>query len=199
MSSKNPLPVTLQDASEVLDQNADAANSNSVLEDSSSTTSINSTRHHATTYQDRAKRRGMRYTVTDMPPITLSLFLGVQHYLTMLGATVLVPLLVTPAMGANETQTAEVISTIFFVSGINTLVQTTIGDRLPIIQGGSFAYLPATFSIISNPSLQKIADDNERFLETMRVLQGALIIIGVIQMSLGYMAIVVPMLKYISP
>jgi xanthine/uracil permease len=50
-------------------------------------------------------------------------------------------LIVTPVMGATENQTAEVISTIFFVSGINTwLVQTTLGDRLPIVQGGLFAY-----------------------------------------------------------
>ena len=34
--------------------------------------------------------------------------------------------------------------TIFFVSGLNTLIQTTFGDRLPIVQGGSFAFLGAT-------------------------------------------------------
>jgi hypothetical protein len=36
---------------------------------------------------------------------------------------------------------ANVICTIFFVSGLITLAQTFFGDRLPIIQGGSFAYL----------------------------------------------------------
>jgi nucleobase transporter 1/2 len=40
----------------------------------------------------------------------------------MLGATVLIPLIVTPAMGATAKQTAEVISTIFVVSGVNTLI-----------------------------------------------------------------------------
>ena len=44
-------------------------------------------------------------------------------------------------MGGGAKETAEVISTIFFVSGLNTLIQTTFGDRLPIIQGGSFAFL----------------------------------------------------------
>jgi nucleobase transporter 1/2 len=70
---------------------------------------------------------------------------------------------------------------------------------LPIIQGGSFSYLPATFAIIFNPTLQAIEDNNERFLETMRILQGAIIIVGIIQMAIGYSAAVVPMLRYIGP
>ena len=49
------------------------------------------------------------------------------------GATVLIPLILCPAMGANGDQTAEVISSIFFVSGISTLVQTSIGDRYVVV------------------------------------------------------------------
>lgn len=81
------------------------------------------------TYKEKAKLNGIKYTVTDVPPLPQAIMLGVQHYLTMLGATVLIPLILCPAMGANGSQTAEVISSIFFVSGINTLVQTSIGDR----------------------------------------------------------------------
>ena len=81
------------------------------------------------TYREKALANGIKYTVTDVPPLPTALMLGVQHYLTMLGATVLIPLILCPAMGANGDQTAEVISSIFFVSGINTLVQTSIGDR----------------------------------------------------------------------
>lgn len=108
---------------------------------------------------------------SDVPPVPMSILLGIQHYLTMLGATFLIPTLICPAMGANVEQTGRVISTIFFVSGLNTLVQTSIGDRLPIVQGGSFSYLPAVFGIIANPELQSIADDSERFLATMQVIQ----------------------------
>ena len=74
------------------------------------------------TYKQRAKQQnGMNYTVTDVPPFGTSMLLGLQHYLTMLGATVLIPLIVCPAMGATSNQTAQVISSIFFVSGINTV------------------------------------------------------------------------------
>lgn len=83
----------------------------------------------ALTYREQAKARGMNYTVTDVPPLGTAMLLGTQHYLTMLGGTVLIPLIICPAMGGDGNQTAEVISSIFFVSGINTLLQTTIGDR----------------------------------------------------------------------
>jgi hypothetical protein len=83
----------------------------------------------ALTYKEEAKALGMNYTVTDVPPLGTAMLLGTQHYLTMLGATVLVPLIICPAMGADGNQTAEVISSIFFVSGLNTLLQTTLGDR----------------------------------------------------------------------
>ena len=134
------------------------------------------------TCEEQAKASGMHYTVCDVPPLPTSVLLGAQHYLTMLGASVLVPLIITPEMGATREQTAEVIATCFLVAGINTLIQTTVGDRLPIVQSGSFAYLPATFSIINNPSLQGIEDDNERFLATMQTIQGAIIVVGIIQM-----------------
>lgn len=83
----------------------------------------------ALTYQEQAKARGMNFTVTDVPPLGTAMLLGTQHYLTMLGATVLIPLILCPAMGGDGNQTAEVISSIFFVSGVNTLLQTTLGDR----------------------------------------------------------------------
>ena len=57
-----------------------------------------------------------------------------QQYLTMLGSTVLIPFLIVPAMGGTEDDKARVISTIFFISGLITLLQTIVGDRLPIIQ-----------------------------------------------------------------
>jgi nucleobase transporter 1/2 len=70
---------------------------------------------------------------------------------------------------------------------------------LPIVQGGSFSYLPATFGVIFNSELQAIADDSERFERTMRTISGAIIISGIVQMVIGYTGVVTLMLKYISP
>jgi xanthine/uracil permease len=54
-----------------------------------------------------------------------------KHYLTMMGATVALPFLLCPALCIEETDPARgyIISTIFFTSGIVTLLQTTFGCR----------------------------------------------------------------------
>jgi len=142
---------------------------------------------------------GMKYTICDTPPPTLTLLLGLQHYLTMLGACVLIPILIVGEMGGSDEDTANVICTILMVSGLNTLVQTTIGDRLPIVQGGSFAFLGPTFAIIYNESLQTITDSHERFLATMRVIQGSIMVCAFVQIAIGYSGLVTYILRYISP
>jgi xanthine/uracil permease len=45
---------------------------------------------------------------------------------------------------------AKSIQTIFFVSGINTLLQTSFGTRLPTVIGGSFSFLTPVLIIASN-------------------------------------------------
>ena len=70
---------------------------------------------------------------------------------------------------------------------------------MPIVQGGSFSYLPATFQIIYANELQDIADDNERFERTMRTIQGAIIIVGCVQLFIGYTGMATVALRYISP
>ena len=55
-----------------------------------------------------------------------------QHYLVMFGATVANPLVLAPALCISESQNlakAELIGTIFVVSGITTLLQTILGLR----------------------------------------------------------------------
>ena len=41
----------------------------------------------------------MRYGITDVPVWWECALLGLQHFLTMLGSTILIPLLIVPNMG----------------------------------------------------------------------------------------------------
>ena len=54
-----------------------------------------------------------------------------QHYLTMFGGTLVVPLILSRAICVEEDSvgTSEIISTVFFVCGLVTLMQVTIGTR----------------------------------------------------------------------
>ena len=75
------------------------------------------------------------YGIDDRPPLFEAMALGFQHYLTMFGSTVAIPLLLAEHLGMSEDPTAlgMLIGTMFFVSGITTLLQTTWGNRLPLI------------------------------------------------------------------
>jgi hypothetical protein len=54
----------------------------------------------------------------------------------------------------------RVVQTLLFVEGINTLLQTLFGTRLPTVIGGSYAFMVPIVSIIHDPSLTKIPDDH---------------------------------------
>lgn len=56
---------------------------------------------------------------------------------------------------------ARVVQTLLFVGGINTLVQTLFGTRLPTVVGGSYAFVVPIISIIRDSSLTQIADDHQ--------------------------------------
>ena len=97
------------------------------------------------------------YPIGSRPKMGLAILLGIQQYLTMFGATVLIPIIVGGGMGMPTEELALLISTIFFASGLCTLIQQSpIGNRLPIIQGGTFSFLGPTFAIIGMVSAQNL-------------------------------------------
>jgi len=57
-------------------------------------------------------------------------FVVLQHSLTCFGANLSVAIIVAPAMCVTEPKdVSEILSTIFFVSGLVTLLQSTLGTR----------------------------------------------------------------------
>jgi xanthine/uracil permease len=62
--------------------------------------------------------------------------MALQHYLTMIGAIVSIPFILTPAlcMDNDDPSRGKIISTMIFVTGLVTYFQVTWGCRLPIVQ-----------------------------------------------------------------
>jgi nucleobase transporter 1/2 len=107
---------------------------------------------------NKATKHWIVYPIGSRPRWPLAVLLGIQQYLTMFGATVLIPFIVGGAMKLLPEQLALMISTIFFASGICTLIQQSpLGNRLPIIQGGTFSFLGPTFAIIGMVAAKKLA------------------------------------------
>jgi len=101
----------------------------------------------------RKEGSSLAYCIDDTPPWYLNVVLGFQHYLTMFGSTLAIPFVLAKPMcyDQNPLATSEIIGTIFFVSGVCTLLQTIFGNRLPIVQGGTFSFLTPTIAILSLP------------------------------------------------
>ena len=58
----------------------------------------------------------------------------------------------------NQDDKVRVVQTLLFVEGINTLLQTLFGTRLPTVIGGFYAFLVPIISIIHDSKLTKIED-----------------------------------------
>ncbi|CAM6081627.1 unnamed protein product [Calypogeia fissa] len=142
---------------------------------------------------------GIKYSINDNPPWPEAVILGFQHYLTILGSTVMIPSLLVPMMGGNNADKAKVIQTMLFVSGLNTLLQTTLGTRLPAVVGGSFAFIIPTVTVIHSPKLMAIEDNQLRFIHTMRAIQGALITASSLHIVLGFSGLWGILTRYVSP
>ncbi|UCD70910.1 MAG: purine/pyrimidine permease [Syntrophobacterales bacterium] len=141
-----------------------------------------------------AEKKWIIYTIEDKPPAGESIFLGIQHYLTMFGATVLIPLILAGAMKMPAGDTALLISTIFLASGITTWLQSTIGNRLPVIQGGSFSFLPPAFVIIGATVGQGMG-----YEIAVQQITGAIIIASAFEIVLGWSGIIGKVKKYVGP
>ncbi|XP_072572912.1 solute carrier family 23 member 1-like isoform X2 [Paramormyrops kingsleyae] len=98
-------------------------------------------------------RNKLAYCVTDVPPWYLCIILGIQHFLTAFGSIVAIPLILSQSLCLQHDGVTQshLISTIFFVSGLCTLLQVTVGVRLPILQGGTFTFLAPSLALLSTP------------------------------------------------
>nr|KYP66208.1 Nucleobase-ascorbate transporter 7 [Cajanus cajan] len=126
------------------------------------------------------------YCITSPPPWPEAILLGFQHYLVMLGTTVLIPSTLVTQMGGGNEEKAKVIQTLLFVAGINTFFQTLFGTRLPAVIGGSYTFVPTTISIILAGRYSDIVNPQERFERIMRGTQGALIVASTLQIVVGF-------------
>ncbi len=136
------------------------------------------------------------YGIDDIPPTAEGLVLGLQHYLTMFGSTVAIPLLLAGPLGIKDdpAQLGLLIGTMFFVSGITTLLQTTFGNRLPIIQGGTFSFISPAFAICG---MALVADKG--FEVKMQHLQGAIIAGAAFEVVIGYSGLIGKLRRFIGP
>jgi xanthine/uracil permease len=135
------------------------------------------------------------YPIGSKPKMGLAILLGIQQYLTMFGATVLIPFIVGGAMGLPQAELALLISTMFFVSGITTLIQQSpLGNRLPIVQGGTFSFLGPMFAIVGMVSAQGLGWE-----VMIQQVSAAVMFASAFEIVLGYTGLMGYIKRAISP
>ncbi|XP_040831461.1 solute carrier family 23 member 1 isoform X1 [Ochotona curzoniae] len=155
----------------------------------------------------------MLYKIEDTPPWYLCILLGFQHYLTCFSGTIAVPFLLAEAMcvGQDQHMVSQLIGTIFVCVGITTLVQTTLGIRLPLFQASAFAFLVPAQAILSLdkwkcPSEEEIYGNWSLPLNTshiwqprIREIQGAIMVSSLVEVVIGLLGLPGALLSYIGP
>jgi nucleobase transporter 1/2 len=104
----------------------------------------------------------------------------------MLGSVVMIATMLVPRMAGNPGDKARVIQAVLFMSGLNTLLQTFLGTRLPTVMGPSFAYIIVVLSIIGDFADEDFTNEHDRFYHTIRAIQGSLIVSSFINIILGF-------------
>ncbi|OMO73848.1 Xanthine/uracil/vitamin C permease [Corchorus capsularis] len=142
---------------------------------------------------------GVDFCVSSSPSWPEAILLGFQHYLVMIGTTVIISSILVSLMGGGNVEKAEVINTVLFVAGINTLLQTLFGTRLPVVIGASYAFVIPTVSIALSRRYTYIIEPHERFEHSMRDVQGALIVASFFTMIMGFFGFWRIFARFFSP
>ncbi|XP_027360016.1 nucleobase-ascorbate transporter 11-like isoform X2 [Abrus precatorius] len=140
---------------------------------------------------------GLKCGLKENPGFVSLIYYGLQHYLSLAGSLVLIPLVMVPVMGGTDKDTATVISTILFLSGITTILHSYLGTRLPLVQGSSFVYLAPALVIINSQEYRNLTE--HKFRHIMRELQGAIIVGSIFQCILGFSGLMSILLRLINP
>ncbi|CAN0858299.1 Nucleobase-ascorbate transporter 11 [Linum grandiflorum] len=140
---------------------------------------------------------GVKIGFRDNPALVQLLYYSLQHYLSLAGSLIFIPIIIVPTMGGTDKDTATVISTMLMVSGVTTILHSYFGTRLPLVQGSSFVYLAPALIIMNAQEYRNLTEN--KFRHIMRELQGAIIVGSVFQSLLGFTGLMSLLLRLINP
>ncbi|NWW95148.1 S23A1 protein, partial [Rhynochetos jubatus] len=141
----------------------------------------------------------MLYRIEDVPPWYLCILLGFQHYLTCFSGTIAVPFLLAESLcvGKDQLTVSYLIGTIFTCVGITTLIQTTVGIRLPLFQASALAFLVPAKSILALEKWRCPPEGEGR--GGAAGIQGAIVVSSLVEVAIGLLGLPGALLSYIGP
>ncbi|KAI1721932.1 permease family domain-containing protein [Ditylenchus destructor] len=147
------------------------------------------------------------FKADEHPPILLTFFLGLQQVMVSVSVLVSIPFIISdevcPGQDLNQLR-VRLISCTFVVCGIATIIQSSLGMRLALLQGVAFAYVPSIRAFMTLPEFKCNATESdyvpqETYEHKMALIQGSLLMSSCITMLIGATGLVGRMTKFIGP
>ena len=97
------------------------------------------------------QNNNLKYGVDDNPNLGTKLLLGLQHIFAAFGGIIVVPLVISSALGFDSAMSMTVISASIMAAGIATVIQARgigrIGSRVACIMGTDFTFVSPALSV----------------------------------------------------
>ena len=97
------------------------------------------------------KNNNLQYGVDDNPSLTTKILLGFQHIFAAFGGIIVVPLVISSALGFDSSTSTAVISATILASGIATIIQARgvgrIGSKVACIMGTDFTFVSPSITV----------------------------------------------------
>lgn len=143
---------------------------------------------------EELSREKLIYTYEQTPPLSVTIFAGLQWFIVALSSSLVVPLVIGDAFQLNQDEIAVFVQRTFFFVGVASLLQVLFGHRLPIIEGPAGMWW-GIFLIMAQvgTSLGKTPD------EIGRNLQFGLIVAGIVLVLIGIFRLVEKIRRIFTP
>ncbi len=141
-----------------------------------------------------AEKAHLVYGMEDRPPIGKSVVYGFQHIFAMILGSITSAVIIGNTVGLNASQVGLLIGYINIAVGIATIIQVTLGVRLPTLQGSTSGHIPA-YLALGSVGVSLYSDP----LITMQYLGGALLVGALFQFSIGFFNLLKWVSRWISP
>lgn len=93
----------------------------------------------------------LKYGVEDNPSLATKILLGLQHIFAAFGGIIVVPLVISSALGFDADMSTTLISASILASGIATIIQArgvgVVGSRVACIMGTDFTFVSPAISV----------------------------------------------------
>ncbi|XP_077520512.1 solute carrier family 23 member 2-like [Amblyomma americanum] len=155
-------------------------------------------------HKRKRKKLATFYEIHEQPILILTFILSLQHFMTVQGMTALQPKLMSKFLCTDEGNPAigRLVGSASFVSGIGTLLQTTAGVRLPVVQSGALGLASPALAELKfdlSPCPENSTPDDEIWMSRMLNVQASIAVGAATELVMGAMGVVGVFQRWVTP